>query len=166
MTRGAAGRGARRRDARAAGVRARRVLAGAALVVVLALGRSAGAAPPEPDPDPWFGQDKALHFAASSTIAAGGYAVGAALFDARGHALLFGGALAAAAGIGKEALDLTGFGDPSWRDLAWDGIGTFAGLAVAWGVDLLVRGVSSKRPLFVMPAAGTPQGGLRFGLVF
>jgi putative lipoprotein len=106
--------------------------------------------------DPWLGRDKALHFAASSTVAAGGYAVGAAVFDARGHALIFGGALATAAGIGKELLDLAGLGDPSWKDLAWDAIGTTTGLAIAWGMDLLVRGVGDKRPLLISPG---PKGG-------
>lgn len=112
------------------------------------------------DPDPWLGRDKALHFAASSTIAAGGYAIGAAVFDARGHALIFGGALAAAAGIGKETLDLAGLGDPSWRDLTWDGIGIGAGLAVAWAVDLLARGVSEKRPLLDAPRLEARGAGL------
>jgi putative lipoprotein len=106
------------------------------------------------DPDPWLGRDKALHFVASSVIAGGGYAVGTALFDSRGAALLFCGALSAAAGIGKETLDLAGFGDPSFRDLAWDGIGLCAGLAVAWTVDVLVRGVTLQHPAFAAPHAG------------
>src|SRR5205823_2549425 len=99
------------------------------------------------DDDPWLGRDKALHFGVSAGIAAGGYAAGAAIFDARGHALLFGGAIAAGCGIAKETADLAGFGDPSWKDLAWDGIGTVVGLAVAWGVDLLVRGLDQAHPL-------------------
>ena len=78
------------------------------------------------------------------------------MFDARGHALIAGAALAAAAGIGKETLDLAGFGDPSWKDLAWDGIGMVAGLAAAWSVDLLARGVSEQRPLILAPRI-TPQ---------
>jgi putative lipoprotein len=98
------------------------------------------------DPDPWLGKDKALHFGVSAGIAAGGYAAGAAIFDARGHALLFGGGIAAACGIAKETADLAGFGDPSWKDLTWDGIGIVVGLAVAWGVDLLIRGLDSAHP--------------------
>jgi putative lipoprotein len=111
------------------------------------------------DPDPWLGKDKALHFAASGSIAAGGYALGAAVFDARGHALISGAVLAAAAGIGKETLDLAGYGDPSWRDLTWDGIGMTAGLLVAWSVDLLVRGISPGHPLFVAPRRGADGAG-------
>lgn len=126
-------------------------LAGVVTSVILTIVASSPNARADGDPDPWFGKDKALHFAASSAIAAGGYVVGAALFDARGHALIFGGAAAAAAGIGKEILDATGSGDPSWRDLAWDGLGTVTGLAIAWGLDLLVRGVSRKHPAFAAP---------------
>ncbi len=123
----------------------------AVLVVVASL--SARGARADDAADPWFGKDKALHFAVSGTLAAGGYAAGAALFDARGHALLFGGALALTAGVAKEAADVAGLGDPSWKDLAWDGIGTAAGLAVAWGIDLLFRGVSAKTPALAQPLA-------------
>jgi putative lipoprotein len=108
------------------------------------------------DPDPWFGRDKALHFGASVVIAAGGYGAGAIAFDARSHALLLGGGLALVAGIGKETLDLAGFGDPSWRDLTWDVIGTVAGLAVAWSVDLVVRGASDRHPLLGPPHVSGP----------
>lgn len=120
------------------------------VVLLVALPASARAA----DPDPWFGPDKTLHFAASGTIAAGSYVVGASLFRARGGALIFGGAVAGAAGIGKEVLDLAGFGDPSWRDLAWDGIGTATGLLLAWSIDLIVRGVGDGTPPFLAPAGG------------
>ncbi|AKU94251.1 Putative lipoprotein [Labilithrix luteola] len=107
-----------------------------------------------PDPDPWFGKDKALHFSVSAAIAAGGYGVGSAIFDARGHALLLGAGLGVLAGAGKEALDATGYGDPSWKDFTWDLIGVAAGLAVAWTVDLLVRGTGDTHPLFTAPAPG------------
>ena len=109
----------------------------AAFSAIVLLARPARA---EPDADPWFGKDKALHFSVAGTIAAGGYVAGAFLFDARRDALLLGGGLAIAAGIGKETLDLAGYGDPSWKDLAWDGIGTLASLAVAWGVVRYLSG--------------------------
>lgn len=118
------------------------------------------------DPDPWLGKDKTLHFAASSTIAAGSYAVGALVFDARGSALLFGSAIAAAAGIGKETLDLVGSGDPSWRDLTWDGIGIVAGLTAAWAVDLLVRGVSKRHPLIFAPVIEPQAAGASLRFLF
>ena len=59
--------------------------------------------------------------------------------------------------MGKELADLGGYGDPSWKDLAWDGLGMVTGLAVAWGLDLLIRGVSAEHPLF----AGN-RGGIAF----
>ena len=118
------------------------------------------------DPDPWLSRDKGYHFAVSATIASGGYVAGAFLFDARGHALIFGAGLTAAAGIGKEALDATGFGDPSWKDLAWDGIGMVTGLAVAWAIDLAVRGVSDEHPAFVAPVVVTGARGTGLRIAF
>ena len=94
------------------------------------------------DADPWFGRDKALHFGASATIAAGGYAITTALSEAptpRWKAFAVGGALAISAGAFKETLDAMGYGDPSWRDFTWDVIGTAFGLGVAFGIDALVR---------------------------
>ena len=129
---------------------------------LLALPSAASAA----DPDPWLGKDKALHFGASSLIAASGYTIGAFVFDARGHALIAGAALAAAAGIGKETLDLAGYGDPSWKDLTWDGIGTVAGLAVAWGIDLVARGVSERHPLLIKPVLTAREAGLGVSVSF
>jgi putative lipoprotein len=124
----------------------------AALAFLLARSSSAAAA----DPDPWFGRDKALHFGVSAAIASGSYAVSAALFDARGHALLLAGGVTMAVGIGKETLDLAGYGDPSWKDLAADAAGMIVGLALSWSVDLLVRGVGDHHPLFVSPTTTDP----------
>jgi putative lipoprotein len=119
-----------------------------ALGAVLLIAPSARAA----DPDPWIAKDKALHFGVSASIAISGYGIGAYAFDARAHALLLGGGLAAGAGIVKESLDLAGYGTPSWKDVAWDGIGIATGLALAWGLDLLIRGVSPRHPLLASPA--------------
>jgi putative lipoprotein len=135
---------------------ARSVATAALFAVVASSARPACAA----DPDPWFGKDKALHFAATGAIAAGGYTLGAFVFDARGHAIVLGASVAFAVGLGKELLDLTGFGDPSWRDLTWDGIGTVAGVASAWAIDLVVRGVSEKRPLLLAPRVDREGAGL------
>jgi putative lipoprotein len=104
------------------------------------------------DPDPWIAKDKAFHFGASASLAIGGYGIGAYAFDARGHALLLGAGIAMSAGIAKESLDLAGYGVPSWKDVAWDGIGIATGLALAWGLDLLIRGVSARHPLLTSPA--------------
>lgn len=124
------------------------------VVTILAFARDAHAE------DAWLGRDKALHFGASATLAAAGYGVGAALFPARAHALALGAGVAAAAGIGKEALDATGYGDPSWKDLAADGAGLVVGLALAWAVDLAIRGVSAERPAFVRPVPATAPHGV------
>jgi putative lipoprotein len=106
------------------------------------------------DDDPWVSRDKALHFDVSAGIAAAGYGVSAGwLVDARWKALAIGGGVALAAGAGKELLDATHVlgGDPSWRDFTWDVFGTIAGLALAWGIDLLVGGISPKQPALAAP---------------
>lgn len=107
--------------------------------------------------DPWFGQDKVIHYGVSAGIAGTGYAVGALIFDKRAHALAMGAGAAALAGVGKELADLGGYGHASWKDLAWDGLGLVTGCAVAWGLDLLIRGVSADHPVF----AGN-RGGIAF----
>ena len=118
------------------------VLARAVLVALVALPSTAHAA----DPDPWFGKDKALHFGVSAALASGGYAVGTLLVDSEGGALLIGAAVSVTAGVTKECLDLAGLGDPSWKDLTWDGLGTITGLAVAWSIHQLIKHVSAKPP--------------------
>jgi putative lipoprotein len=91
------------------------------------------------DPDPWWGRDKALHFTVAGAIAGIGYGIGTEIFDRRWQCAAFGGGLALVAGAGKELLDMTGFGDPSWKDFTWDVIGAVAGLGVAIAIDALVR---------------------------
>jgi uncharacterized protein YfiM (DUF2279 family) len=119
------------------------------------------------DPDPWIARDKAFHFDVSAGIAAAAYGASAAWFvDARWKALAIGGGVALAAGAGKEIVDATGIfgGDPSWKDFTWDAIGTVAGLAIAWSVDLLLGGVDRAHPALGAPRADvTPVGAaLRF----
>jgi putative lipoprotein len=124
-----------------------------AVVTVFASGARAA------DADPWISRDKAFHFDVSAGIAAAGYGVSAAwIVDARWKALAIGGGVALAAGAGKEILDATGLlgGDASWRDFTWDAIGTVAGLAIAWGVDLLLGGVNGAHP-----ALGSPRTAVR-----
>jgi putative lipoprotein len=106
------------------------------------------------DSDPWVSRDKALHFDVSAGIAAAAYGVSAGwLVDARWKALALGGGVALGAGAAKELVDATGVfgGDPSWKDFVWDIVGTVAGLALAWGVDVLVGGASAQRPLLASP---------------
>jgi uncharacterized protein YfiM (DUF2279 family) len=118
------------------------------------------------DTDPWIAQDKALHFDACAGLAAVGYAVSAGwIVDARWKALAVGGGVAMAAGAGKELLDATRVlgGDPSWKDFAWDAIGTVAGLALAWGVDLLLGGVTRERPALAPPMLSSSQSAITVG---
>jgi putative lipoprotein len=102
----------------------------AALVMLATPARAAGR-------DPWLGRDKALHFAASFTIAGIGYAFASDVTSHRPARIATALGLALAAGLAKEGLDALGYGDPSVRDLAWDAIGSVTGTAAAWGIDLL-----------------------------
>jgi putative lipoprotein len=111
------------------------MLAAAALALALALSSRSAAAS---DTDPWFGPDKAAHFAVSLGLAAGGYAALSPWLESRSERALGGAAFSLTLGAGKELWDLTGHGDPSWRDFTWDVLGTAAGVAVALGVDALV----------------------------
>ncbi|MFM2152041.1 MAG: hypothetical protein RL199_476 [Pseudomonadota bacterium] len=85
--------------------------------------------------DPWFARDKYEHFAVSSLLASGAYAVAAAADAPASMRLWAGGVVGLGVGTAKELWDLAGHGDPSWRDLAWDGVGTATGLVTAWCVD-------------------------------
>ncbi|MET0790792.1 MAG: hypothetical protein ABW061_04670 [Polyangiaceae bacterium] len=87
------------------------------------------------DSDPWFGPDKALHLGFSAALAAGGYAASSPWLSTRNQRALAGGAFSLTIGAGKELWDLSGHGDPSWRDFTWDVVGTAVGLALAAGVD-------------------------------
>ena len=129
-------------------------MSGALLVAIVGMVTPARAA----DPDPWIARDKALHFSVSAAIAGTTYAIAATQLEARYPPLLVGGGVALAAGIGKETLDLVGWwGQPSWKDFAWDVAGTVVGLGVAWSLDLLIRGVSSRHPVFGAPEASPTQ---------
>jgi putative lipoprotein len=124
-------------------------------IVAFAVATAVSPAALADDADPWISRDKALHFDVSAGIAAAAYGVSAAwLVDARWKALAIGGGVALAAGAGKELVAATGVfgGDASWKDFAWDAIGTAAGLAIAWGVDLLLGGVDRAHP-----ALGSPR---------
>jgi putative lipoprotein len=116
------------------------------------------------DSDPWISRDKAFHFDVSAGIAAAGYGISAAwLVDARWKALAIGGGIALATGAGKEIFDATGIlgGDPSWKDFTWDAIGTVAGLAIAWGIDLLLGGVDRSHPALGSPSTNVAPASVR-----
>lgn len=107
--------------------------------------------------DPWFGQDKALHFGFSVVLSAGGYAASSAFLDTRTQRALAGSAFSLTLGAGKELWDLSGHGDPSWRDFTWDIVGTAVGIAAAVGV---AAWLSSKHDSQTPPS--TSAQGLMF----
>lgn len=90
--------------------------------------------------DPWLGRDKALHFSASAVIAGGAYGGSALFTDDRATRAALGVGVGLAAGIAKEVYDMTGRGDPSWRDLTWDAIGVTMGVGVSLLIDWAIRG--------------------------
>ncbi len=107
--------------------------------------------------DPFWGPDKALHFAVAGAIAGTGYGVTTAATPDRWKAFAVGGAAAVGAGALKEGLDAAGLGDPSWKDFAWDVIGAACGLGVAWALDVAVHG-GNVPPMFASASAlGGPR---------
>jgi putative lipoprotein len=102
-----------------------------ALIACVSATKSAAAAG-----DDWLGPDKFLHFGVAAAIAGGGYAVSSLAFDERWQRAVSGGAAALAAGAGKELYDLSGAGDPSWKDFAWDVAGAAVGVGIALAIDL------------------------------
>jgi len=86
-------------------------------------------------------RDDRLHLGLSSLIAFGTYGVVALLDERESVRVGVGAAVALAAGIAKELWDLSGRGDPSWRDLGFDVLGTGVGLLAGWLLGLLVRHV-------------------------
>jgi uncharacterized protein YfiM (DUF2279 family) len=112
------------------------VLVAAAVVTV--------AGPARADDDPWWGPDKAAHFAAASAIAAGGYALGTAAWPERSRSILLGAGAALLAGALKEGLDAAGLGRPSWRDFAWDAVGAVCGVGIAFTIDVGVHGGTAE----------------------
>ncbi len=94
--------------------------------------------PPAKAQDAWWGPDKALHCGVSAGLAAGGYAVSSIALDKAWQRATAGAAFSLSAGAAKELWDLSGHGDPSLKDLAWDGIGTALGVALALALDTWV----------------------------
>jgi putative lipoprotein len=120
----------------------RRVVPGAALVVAVAVLLRPSAAAGRDD---WLGRDKALHFGVTFTLAGAGYAAAAPLHRTPVARLGLVATLVMATGIAKEMHDRATGGDPSLRDLAWDGVGTATGLVVGWLVDRYLASRSARR---------------------
>jgi putative lipoprotein len=94
------------------------------------------------DADPWFARDKALHFGVSAGITIVGYAGASLKTDHRPTRRAAAILLGLTAGVSKEVWDAFGPGDASWRDLAWDVIGTATGVLFAAGIDWLYQRLS------------------------
>jgi putative lipoprotein len=112
------------------------------------------------DPDPFWGRDKALHFAVAGALAGAGYAVTTTATPDRWKAFAVGGGVALGAGALKEGIDAMGSGDPSWNDFAWDAIGVVVGLGVAFVIDAGARGSwpplsASRSPMRSSPLSVT-----------
>ncbi len=107
----------------------------AAALVALALASASPRPARAADPDPWFGRDKALHFGATFVLGSGGYAGAALLTERPAWRATTGAGVGLGVGIAKEVYDRYAGGDPSWRDLTWDAVGTATGVLVAWLLD-------------------------------
>jgi putative lipoprotein len=104
----------------------------------LALGTSLAIclnASPASAADDWWGEDKLLHFGVSVLLASGGYAASSFVLEEPWQRALAGGAFALSVGVAKEGLDLAGHGDPSWKDLTWDGAGMVVGVGFCFSLD-------------------------------
>ena len=125
-------------------------LASAALVLATAARAAAR------DQDPWLGPDKALHFGVSVGLAGGGYAMSALVLERPWQRAIAGGTFSLGLGAAKELYDLSGHGDPSWRDFTWDIAGTAVGLGIALLVDAALSSASRT----------TSVGGSQMTIVF
>lgn len=85
--------------------------------------------------DPWWGPDKALHFAVSGGLAAASYGAASLAFDDRWARAGVGFSAAVAVGGLKELYDATGHGTASAKDLTWDVAGALCGVGLAWLLD-------------------------------
>ena len=109
------------------------------------------------DEDPWWGRDKALHFGVSTALAGGVYGTAAWFGVSRPGSAAVAASVTLGLGVGKEIADALGFGQPSFRDLAWDAIGTLTGLGIALAVDGLVRKDPRRVGALTLETAGGPR---------
>ncbi len=122
-----------------------------------------------PSVDDWLGRDKALHFGVSAGLAGAGYLGGALLLEEPWAPWLAGAGLSLGAGLGKEFYDAGRPGNHfSFKDLAWDVLGTASGLAVSWLVEqLLLQGGSGHAALggksLTLAFSQKERGAARFG---
>ncbi|HEY4117081.1 MAG TPA: hypothetical protein VGM56_04475 [Byssovorax sp.] len=123
--------------------------AATAIAMAIAIGATDARADPADTPpraraeaDPWLGRDKLLHFSFSAVIAGGAYAFATLGPRSVGGRAAWAGGSGVLVGAGKEIIDLGGYGDPSWKDLAWDIVGVAVGASLAATIDASTRGKS------------------------
>jgi putative lipoprotein len=104
--------------------------------------------------DPWFGRDKALHFTVSASLAVVAYAGASLKTDDRRTRVAAAITFALGAGLLKEAWDLTGHGDASWRDLTWDVVGTTTGVLFAYAFDWAMSRLRGSEAASSAPPTG------------
>lgn len=106
----------------------RPICAGACLLLML----GAGCASSVPAHDPWFGQDKAYHFAGAAVIGATTTFAAHEGHLSDGQTIALAIPVTLAIGAGKEAYDRNVKGTFwSWRDMAWNAAGAVVGSMLA-----------------------------------
>ena len=83
-------------------------------------------------------KDKQLHFCAGATIGAWGYIIPgpkAPLWKP----IVYSIGTSTIAGVGKELIDLGGFGTPEWRDLGWTMIGGVVSAGILTGIKKVIH---------------------------
>lgn len=105
----------------------------AALCSLVLLGASSARA------DAWLGPDKALHFGVSAALARASYDGASLALDAPPKRAAVAATVALSLGAAKELYDLSGRGDPSAKDLAWDAAGTAVGVGLSLALDWALR---------------------------
>ena len=89
--------------------------------------------------DAWMGPDKWLHFGVSTGISGASYGAAAFAFEEAHHRALLAGAVALAAGAGKELYDATGRGHASAKDMVWNALGAATGALAGYAIQRLLR---------------------------
>jgi uncharacterized protein YfiM (DUF2279 family) len=80
--------------------------------------------------DRWFAADKAKHFLMAAFVETASFSAFRLTGLGKRQSIVAGAAVASAVSVGKELHDLRFGGDPSLKDLTWDGIGIVAATAL------------------------------------
>jgi uncharacterized protein YfiM (DUF2279 family) len=83
-----------------------------------------------PSGDRWFAPDKAKHFFTAALVQSASFSAFRATGLARTPSLVGATVVTSVVSVGKELYDRTSGGDPSFKDLAWDGAGLAAATAL------------------------------------